>query len=420
MRILHLVHQYPPDHVGGTENYTQSLARSQSQCGHQVAVFSRRNSAGAGLEAHNEGDVQVWIAHHDTLSPVRRFAATFGDSFIERAFDHVLHEFAPQLVHVQHLMGLPASLLTILQRQRIPYLVTLHDYWWVCANAQLLTNDTQQICGGPRGYTNCARCAAARLGQRAWSPFAYGLVPMLAGRNLILWRALERARALIAPTQFVARWHYEHGIPAERIVTIPHGVERAIGATDRPRGSRVRLRFACVGGLAWQKGIHIAVQAMQAVLNEAELWIAGDESFDPTYMQQLRAKAPANVSFLGELSRQEVWATLAQVDAVLVPSLWYETFSLIAHEAHVAGVPVIASRLGALAEIVHDEMDGLLVTPGDVVAWECALCRVVEHRALLDHWQEGIRKPLTPEQHSERIDILYGQVMAQPTEACIR
>ena len=91
--------------------------------------------------------------------------------------------------------------------------------------------------------------------------------------------------------------------------------------------------------------------------------------------------AGPRVRFMGELSREQVWGCLAKVDVLVVPSLWYEAFSLIAHEAFLAGIPVIASRLGALAEVVQDGVDGLLVPPSDVSAWTATLQRLVDEPA---------------------------------------
>ena len=146
----------------------------------------------------------------------------------------VLDEFAPQIVHVQHLMGLPASLLSTLRQRSIPYVITLHDYWWICANAQLLTNDTHRICSGPRAYANCARCALARLDKPGLWPAAPGLAALLAARNMMLRRALSAARSYIAPTRFVADWYAHHGLPANRIAVIPHGIEIPPGLAHSP------------------------------------------------------------------------------------------------------------------------------------------------------------------------------------------
>jgi glycosyltransferase involved in cell wall biosynthesis len=116
------------------------------------------------------------------------------------------------------------------------------------------------------------------------------------------------------------------------------------------------------------------------------------------------------VRFLGRLTREEVWDTLAQVDVVVVPTLWYETFSFIISEAFIAGVPVIASRLGPVADRVRDGVDGLLVPPGDVSAWRAALQRLVEEPNFLARLRANVRPPMTLNEHVGRIEALYAQL----------
>ncbi len=411
LRILHLVHQYLPEHVGGVELYTRWLTQAQSQRGHEVAILYRRSAEGTGQEMRAEGDVRVWAAWNGVVSPGRRFLHTFRDPPMLPLWEQVLDTFAPDLVHIEHLMGLPVALASVARQRRIPYTITLWDFWWVCANAQLLTNYDQTICAGPRGYLNCARCALARVER----PYLWPALPPLAGlmawRNRLLRRVLKGAGALIAPTPFVHRWHTAHRVPRERLVTLEPGLEhpRTItrGApTDRP------LRFGYIGGLAPQKGLHVLVQAFSGLQGEAELWIAGDESFDPPYVARLRSlAADAPVRFLGRLSREAVWEMLAQVDVVTVPTLWYETFSFIVSEAFVAGLPVVASRLGPLADRVRDGLDGLLLPPGDVSAWRQALQRLVDDPALLAHLRANVRPPTTLEAHVAQLDALYARLV---------
>jgi glycosyltransferase involved in cell wall biosynthesis len=161
-----------------------------------------------------------------------------------------------------------------------------------------------------------------------------------------------------------------------------------------------------IGGLAWQKGVHTLVEACNG-LHGAQLWIAGDEAFDPAYVSHLRSLASPNVQFLGQLGREEVWATLAQADLVAVPSLWHETFSLILHEAFAAGTPAIASDLGALSESIRHAEDGWLVPPGDVTAWQQALGRLIAEPELLSRARANIRPPMSQEDHLDRIEDLY-------------
>jgi glycosyltransferase involved in cell wall biosynthesis len=405
MRVLHLVHQYLPEYVGGTERYTRSLAHALARRGHTVAVFYRRSAPGRGLAQREEDGVRVWAVHDGAVTPTSRFLATFRSPYVARAFERVLDAVQPDLVHVQHLMGLPVALLGALRRRGIPFVVTLHDYWWVCANAQLVTNDTQALCDGPGPGPfpgNCARCALARAGHPRLWPARLPMAALLAGRNALLRRALRRAAALVAPTAFVRDWYRAHGAPDDSLAVIGHGIPPWPDvAPVLSRGAR----FAYIGGLAWQKGVHVAVAAAADL--DAELWIAGDASFDPAYVRRLRALAGPNTRFLGRLRHAEVWATLAQIDALLVPSLWYETFSLIVREAFAMGVPALVSDWGALAEAVRDGVDGLRLPPGDVAAWHAAMQRLAADPALRARLRSNVRPPMTLAEHVDRIVALY-------------
>jgi glycosyltransferase involved in cell wall biosynthesis len=179
------------------------------------------------------------------------------------------------------------------------------------------------------------------------------------------------------------------------------------------------VRFAYIGGLSWQKGVHVLVEAFRGLQGACELWIAGDESFDPPYVARMRAQAVPGVRFLGRLTREQVWETLAQVDVAVVPTLWYETFSFIVSEAFAAGLPVVASRLGPLADRVRDGVDGLLLPPGDVAAWRTALQRLISEPALLAGLRTNVRPPLTLEEHTEQIEALYTRLVGPRASATI-
>jgi glycosyltransferase involved in cell wall biosynthesis len=100
-----------------------------------------------------------------------------------------------------------------------------------------------------------------------------------------------------------------------------------------------------------------------------------------------------------------------QVDVVVVPSLWYEAYSFLVSEAFAAGLPVLASRLGALADRVRDGVDGLLLPPGDIMAWRAAMQRLLDEPDLLPRLRAGVRPPMTMEEHVDRLETLYAQII---------
>ena len=111
MRILHIVHQYLPEYVGGTELYTQSLAQKLTLLGHHSAIFTRRDRFIGQQDSVETSDVDVPI--YETwhpANPAQRFASTFGNRGIEDDFITALDDFHPNLLHIQHMMGMPASL----------------------------------------------------------------------------------------------------------------------------------------------------------------------------------------------------------------------------------------------------------------------------------------------------------------------
>ena len=409
MRILHVLHQYLPEHVGGSELYTQWLSRAHAAQGHRVSVFHRRDTEGRGLAHRREQGVDIWSAGRGRLGHVRRLASNFHEPELCRDFERVLDSARPDVVHVQHLMGLPLELPRLIRGRGIPYAVTLLDFWWVCVNAQALTRGGRQVCDGPSlGFLNCARCGLAR------DPRVLPLLPALAGvlalRNRRLRGVLSSAGRLIAPTGFVRRWYAARGVPADRIDVIPLALETTPRIEGADRTADGPLRFAYIGALSEQKGVHVILEAFAGLRGEAELWIGGDERFEPEYVARLKALAGPHVRFLGALSRERVWEIMAKVDVMLVPSVWYETFCLSVSEAFVAGLPVLASDLGALADRVRHETDGLLLPVGDVPAWREAMQALVDNPEAVERLGAEVRPPVTLERVAEQVERVYNAI----------
>jgi glycosyltransferase involved in cell wall biosynthesis len=192
-----------------------------------------------------------------------------------------------------------------------------------------------------------------------------------------------------------------------------------------PDEAHTPLRIGYIGGLSSQKGVHTLIQAFTGLSARspdqpaehspdppAELWIAGDLTFDPDYVAHLRQLAGKGVRFTGRLTRDEVWGMLAQLDVIVVPSLWYETFCFVVSEAFAMGVPVIASDLGVLAERVRPGVDGLLFPPGDAHALTTLLRQCRDDPELLPRLQANIKSGPTVAQHADQIEAIYQRVIA--------
>lgn len=406
MRILHLLHQYLPEKTGGTELYTQTLWRHQRAMGHDAALFTPSQQA-------HPPETAVFRVPLGQRSPTAVLGSNFYQPAAEAAFTQALQIHQPQLVHIQHLMGLPFKLVKQIEQAGIPYVVTLHDYWYWCANAQLFTNYDETVCAGPRGWLNCARCALARAGFPHAYPLMPAIAPLFAYRHGRLAAILNGAAALIAPTQFTADIYRQMGVQPQ---VIPHGIQLPAQLPARPRPSG--LHIAYIGGIAPQKGVHVLIDALNRLpTTDMRATIYGDLHAFPDYVAELQtAVRHPGVRFAGLLPHAQLWHALAEVDLVVVPTLWYETASLIVQEAFAAGVPVLASDIGVMPERVRDGVNGQLFAAGDAAALAALLQKVWAEPALLAQWRAGIEPVFTIEAHVAAVTAVYEQALAaQPS-----
>lgn len=415
MKILHIIHQYLPEKVGGTELYTQTLLRHQRAQGDSVALFTpSQQPVGSQMPASMNADgSRIYRIPVGERSATAVFRSNFQQPILTDAFTTVLDQEQPDLVHIQHLMGLPLNLVAQIKQRGIPYLVTLHDYWYLCANAQLLTNYDDTVCKGPNWWLNCARCALARVGHGQAYPLIPALAPVFAYRHGRLQPILKQAKALISPTQFTANIYQQMGISADQIQVIPHGIELPEQLSSRP--PQPQLHIVYIGGIAPQKGVHVLLAALNQLTElDVRLTIYGDLSAYSEYAADLQtdAKHPG-IHFAGRLPHEQLWTALAACDVLVVPTLWYETASLIVQEAFAAKVPVIASDIGVLPERLRDGVDGLLFPPGDAAALAAILRRLAAEPALLAHMRAAILPVTSIQEHVTAVTAVYQKSLSE-------
>ncbi len=206
--------------------------------------------------------------------------------------------------------------------------------------------------------------------------------------------SLFRADAVIVLTDRTAAALRADGVPAERIATIPSGFDAALFAGGQedvlPRLGRPRIGY--VGRLAPQKRADLLVRAFGRMPGQAELVVVGDGP-DRDLVRQLAAESPAadRITLAGFVEHAAVPAVLASVDVLVLPSA-YEEMGSVLTEAMAAGLPVVASDVGGIPEVVRPGVTGLLVPPGDMGALAAALERLVTEPALRARLAGGARR----------------------------
>ena len=240
MRIALVVHQFLPEHIGGTEVYTWTLGKALMAKGHQVDLFVPRAGARA-LSAASFDGLTVWSAPSPAPNEnaIGAYRHAFRNRRIERAYTRFLRLVRPDVVHIQHLQHVSARIVAL--SKPIPTVVTLHDYWYLCPNSQLLLPD-RSLCDGPRGGWRCAACGLHRAGVRLPKALQALAAPPFAWRYHVVWRALREADCLIAPQRLCASSLSGAGYRAR------------VSACDppRPRHDALCLDPASYRGAAWR------------------------------------------------------------------------------------------------------------------------------------------------------------------------
>ena len=439
VKCLVVSNGYPPRGGFGTEFYTRELARALRRRGHEVAVLHPERSGARpryALERVEVDGLPVYLLHNPGDAR-KRFGASYRDPEVERVFDDWLAREQPQLVHFTYLLwGLSLRLPEVARARGIPGVATLTDYGLLCHRGQMFDARLAR-CGGPHPPQVCARCVRtpsaaehgplARLARRAAAEAlaaggGFGRVPVaadLAEREVEVRRALDTLVRLVAPTRALLEVFARAGAPRTKLVPLVYAFD---AAAYRPRvRSSAPTRFGFLGQLAPHKGLATLVAATRELARlapqaEWEVLLHGrPEGRARRYAERVLAGAdPRRVRLAAPFTPDEAPAVLAELSALVVPSEWDENAPLSVLQARALGLPVIATDVPGIAEILRAPQQGRLVAVGDAPALARALHEVVTGR-LRGPLEPGL--PLTLDEHVARLEQLYAEACASAPAA---
>ncbi|WP_018078840.1 glycosyltransferase family 4 protein [Thiobacillus denitrificans] len=337
--VVHNAYQ----HRGGEDTVVESEIALLRAHGHAVETYARSNDEVGGMSSLALARQTLWSDRtpHDLASLVVRFR--------------------PDVIHTHNTFPLISpSLYWAAARAGVPVVQTLHNFRLMCLNALFLRDGTVcEDCMGQLPWRGVAR--ACYRGSHAASAALAGMLAL--HRGLGTYR--NKVARYIALNEFCRGKFIEGGLPAERVVVKPNFVDFA---APEPA---LRAGLLFVGRLSPEKGVATLAGAM-ARLPDAALRVAGDGP------EAGLLDGVTGVTCLGSLPGEMVRQEMNRAMALVVPSIWYENFPRTIVEAFACGLPVIASRIGALADIVRDGETGLLFEPGnprdlaDKMAWALA------------------------------------------------
>ena len=391
MKIL-LVHNFYREPGGEDVVFAQERGLLERN-GHTVIPYTRTNDEAADASA---------------LQKVRLLKTIVSASDSRNDIQRIVEAEKPDLAHVHNtFMMISPSIFGALAKAGVPVVLTVHNYRMMCPATYFF-----------RDGKVCEECVTGGLIQGVLhacyrdSRAHTAAVATMIQVHRVAGTWANHVGAFIALTEFGKQKLAASGLPAERIHVKPNFVAQDPGQREG-EGS-----FALfVGRLSPEKGAGTLVKAWSFLKSAIPLRIAGD---GPELAELNSAAVAAGltcVEFLGILKRPEVSAQMKGARFLIVPSIWYETFGLVIVEAFACGVPVLASRLGAMGELVTDGVTGLHFTAGspedlaEKVAW--AWEHPVEMAAMGRNARLEYETKFRPESNYESLMAIYEKARAQ-------
>lgn len=406
MKVLLVCHRYPPLGVAGVERLSAQTAEALSARGHEVTVLTRRESASPtlALERWTHANVPI-VSIVGGGFQFERFPV--HEPALERIFERMLTELAPDVVLATHLLQHSPGYVAVAHRWRIPVVLELHDFFALCPRAHL-QRTSGELCDGPEGGRACAEHC---FGDQRDAQLRWAL------RSQSFAEAVRRADAVLAPSRYVADSFAPRRGGGSPIQVIENAVTPFGPVLRTDPDPAAPLRFASIGVTVDHKGFEVVVEGLRLAGIPARYTIFG-VPLQPgaRRLRQAAEKAPhLELELFGEFSPSHLPALLADADVLAVPSQVPETYSIVMREGFACGLPVIASRIGALPDGIRPGDNGWLFAPGDAVELAVLLQELDGDRRRLRRAAAGIRATdvTTVESRTERVEALLGAVVAK-------
>lgn len=268
----------------------------------------------------------------------------------------LVDETRPDLAHIHGFIHeMSTSILPVLKRAGLPVTQTLHDYKLVCPNTTMVSHDSVcEACAGHRYYNMTRqRCKRGSLSASllATAEMYFHEVFRLYEPNI---------DQFISPSRFLRDKMIEHGVRTP-ITVVPNFINPA---NFRPV-YEADPYFVYAGRLVRVKGILTLLEAMRQLGDSVTLYVAGTGELEPELRAFVDTNGLENVQFLGHLPTEQLNGLVQRAMATVVPSEWYENYSMTVIESLACGTPVVGAAIGGIPEQVQHGHNGLLFEPGN-------------------------------------------------------
>lgn len=384
LKILKVIHGFPPDFMAGSEVYSFTLCKELAKMGHKVFVFTRvENEFDEPYTIYDESYMNgefLKAPRFEDSNPnalsIRRinkpkdytYRAKFYDDKLEAQFRAYLEQVQPDIVHFGHLAHLSINLVKIAKAYNKPVVFTLHDFWLYCVRGQLIDSKLS-LCNAP-STEKCLSCSPYRTLESE--------VKQALGH---LQEVREDIDMFISPSHTLRDYFIKQGIPAQKILYQKYGFDKEnITYKKRIFKTQDSIRFGYMGRIIPTKGIKVLLEAfclLHATYPKQKLRIYGDIGKSKRFLQE------DFVEFMGGYDNGDINAILQDIDVLIVPSIWLENSPLVIQEAFLAGVAVMSADIGGMRELMANGR-GLCFQAGNASSLANALEQILQNPSTLN------------------------------------
>ncbi|OEU68020.1 MAG: hypothetical protein BA863_19115 [Desulfovibrio sp. S3730MH75] len=451
MRIILTTHQFVPDYSSGTEILTFETAKVLQRLGHDVSVFTGYPTKDQVPDAERFDQYA-----YESINVVRFYHnyVPMGDqsSVLELEYDNhlvasyfkkYLRREKPDVIHFFHLMRLSASIVDVCHELGIPTVLTPTDFWFICPTCQLRLPNNENCSGPKKSGVNCLRHIVANNQPskiNAWiqifpdwvlAALVFSIkhgfnfdkryspwVRALSRRPEFLQARLNRINKVAVPTQIMVSILTQNGLEKHRAISIPFGLNLTyLENSKRPEPSNI-LRLGYIGTLSEHKGVHVLVEAVKKLDGKPiELKIYGKLDDFPDYVENLRRiiQDDPRIKLCGAFPNDKIGTIFSGLDALVVPSLWYENSPLVIYSAQFAKCPVIASNMKGMSEVIEHKKNGLLFEAGNISQLAGAIGTLLDNKDLLQELSNNAKQPLSIRGYVDKLLKIYYDLVQSRT-----
>lgn len=356
MKIL-LINNYHYRRSGAEKAYfdTAEILRAH---GHEVAFYSTKHDKNEETKWAKYFVENVDYDYADKEFPFWK-KIKIAQSIIfnfksKRNLEKLIQDFKPDIAHLHNVYhNLSPSIIYALKEHRIPIILTLHDYKLISPNYNLFLD------GKIWEKKSVFSCVKDKCIKNSY------LKSCICALEKILHDFLgsyQKIDAFISPSKFLIKKFTEFNFP-KRIEFIPNPIE--INHVNSPININSDGPLVFHGRLSKEKGIDVAIKAMELLEGEEKLWIVGDGPEKENLEKMIRdLELESSVKLLGFKSGRELQEILEKTKAILVPSIWYENMPYSIVESLALGKIVIASNIGGIPDLISDKLNGFLFFSG--------------------------------------------------------